>query len=421
MKPQVAISQQNRFGTFSGITPIERIEAAGEHAPNGASAELPAYRGAGAKEGPVQSMVPDIVINGRFLTQVTAGVQRFAIETTHAIDRLLDEPAYAGLKGHITLQAPRSGRDFPLKNIRVERSGLTRGYVWEQLEFPLRSIGKLQLNLAMLGPVLKSYQVLVIHDTSTKARPEAFSRNFVMAYDLIVPRAARRADLVVSVSEFSRSEMQKYYGLDPARIPICYEGSDHILRHTPDESILDRLNLRSRPFFLGCGIYALNKNLEGAVEALRRANIKDAVLVATGTRRPDVHDKISKIQDSLLIDSGQISDGELRALYEHALALVYPSNYEGFGLPPLEAMQCGCPAIVSDHPVLVEIGGDATLRCGVNDIDSLADAMKAVYDDPALRETLRQKGFRHAQMFTWERTARILLDLCLEVANRRGR
>lgn len=363
--------------------------------------------------------MPDIAINGRFLTQITAGVQRFAIETTHAIDRLLDDPDYAALKGHVELQSPRTGRDFPMKNIRLVRSGLTSGYLWEQIEFPLRSIGKLQLNLAMLGPVLKSHQVLVIHDTSTKAMPEGFSRAFVAAYDLIVPNAARRADLVVSVSEFSRSEMQKYYGLDPSRIPICYEGSDHILRHKPDDSILDRLGLRNRPYFLGCGIYALNKNLDGTLAALKKAGLNDAVLVATGKRRLDVHDKIASVRDPQLIDSDLVSDSELRALYDHALALVYPSTYEGFGLPPLEAMQCGCPAIVSDHPVLIEIGGDATLRCGVNDIDSLAAAMRAVYEDPALRESLKQKGFKHAQRFTWEKTARILLDLCLAVASRR--
>ncbi len=140
--------------------------------------------------------------------------------------------------------------------------------------------------------------------------------------------------------------------------------------------------------------------------------------MATGTRRPDVHDKIANIRDDRLIDTGLISDSQLRALYDHALALVYPSSYEGFGLPPLEAMQCGCPAIVSDHPVLVEIGGDATLQCSINDTDSLASAMRAVYSDPALRESLRQKGFKHAQLFTWEKTARILLDLCLEVAKR---
>ncbi len=137
---------------------------------------------------------------------------------------------------------------------------------------------------------------------------------------------------------------------------------------------------------MGVGIYALNKNLGGTLAALKKAELKDAVLVATGKRRVDVHDKLAAIKDDLLVDTGHITDGELRALYDHALALVYPSTYEGFGLPPLEAMQCGCPAIVSDHEVLVEIGGDATLRCGVNDIDSLAAAMKAVYSTGAPRE-----------------------------------
>lgn len=364
---------------------------------------------------------PDIVINGRFLTQLTAGVQRFAIETVRAMDKVLDEPAYAKLKGHVELQAPKSGRDFPLKNIRLNRSGFSSGYLWEQIEFPLRTIGKLQLNLCMLGPVLKRRQVLVIHDTSTKAMPEGFSKSFVAAYGFIIPNAARMADLVVSVSDFSRREMQKYYGLDPKKIPICYEGSDHILAHAPDDAILDKLNLRNRPYFLGVGIYALNKNLNGTLAALKKAGLTDVPLVATGKRRIDVHNQLASVRDDNLVDTGHITDNELRALYDHALALVYPSTYEGFGLPPLEAMQCGCPAIVSDHDVLVEIGGDATLRCGVNDVDSLAAAMKAVYSDPVLREKLKVAGLKHAQLYTWDKTARILLDLCLEVGAKHGR
>ena len=364
---------------------------------------------------------PDIVINGRFLTQLTAGVQRFAIETVRAMDKVLDEPAYADLKGRVELQAPKSGRDFPLKNIRLNRSGFSKGYLWEQIEFPLRTIGKLQLNLCMLGPILKRRQVLVIHDTSTKAMPEGFSKSFVAAYDFIIPNAARNADLVVSVSDFSRREMQKYYGLDPKRIPICYEGSDHILAHAPDDGILDKLNLRSRSYFLGVGIYALNKNLPGTLAALNKTGIKNVPLVATGKRRLDVHNKLEMISDDSLVDTGHITDNELRALYDHALALVYPSTYEGFGLPPLEAMQCGCPVIVSDQEVLVEIGGDATLRCGMNDVDSLAAAMTAIYSDPALREKLKAAGLKHAQLYTWDKTARILLDLCLKVGAKYGR
>jgi glycosyltransferase involved in cell wall biosynthesis len=369
----------------------------------------------------MSSATTDIVINGRFLTQAVAGVQRFAIETVKAMDHCLDDSDFSDLRGHVELQAPRSGRDFPLRNIRLNRNGITSGYLWEQIELPIRTIGKLQLNLCMLGSILKRRQVIVVHDTSTKAFPQGFSRSFVAAYDVIIPAATRSADLVVSVSDFSRREMQKYYGLDPNRIPICYEGSDHIKAQPADDAILDRLNLRNRPYFLGVGIYAYNKNLTGTFAALQRANLKDAVLVATGRRRADIHGTLPSISDEKLVDTGHITDGELRALYEHALALVYPSTYEGFGLPPLEAMQCGCPAIVSDHEVLIEIGGDATLRCSTNDIDGIAAAMKAVYDDPALRANLKEKGLRHAQRFTWDKTARILLDLCRQVAARNAR
>jgi glycosyltransferase involved in cell wall biosynthesis len=110
----------------------------------------------------------------------------------------------------------------------------------------------------------------------------------------------------------------------------------------------------------------------------------------------------------------------LRSLYEHALAMVYPSFYEGFGLPPVEAMQCGCPVIVSDQEALVEIGGDATLRCGMNDVDGLAKHMRAIYSDPALRAKLKAAGLQHVKRYTWEKTARVLLDLCVEVAARRA-
>lgn len=365
-------------------------------------------------------MPPDIVINGRFLTQLTAGVQRFAVETVKAMDKCLDEPRYASLKGRVELQAPRTARDMALSNIRLNRSGRLSGYAWEQIEFPVRCGRRLMLNLCMLGPIVKRHQILVVHDTSTRAMPHAFSKSFVAAYDVIVPAACRRADLVVSVSDFSRREMQKYYGLDAANIPVCYEGCDHITSHPADNAIVEKLGLAGRPFFLGVGINAPNKNLESAIAALHKAGLPDALLVVTGNRAVTVHDHLPSVAYDNVITTGHISDGQLRALYEHALAMVYPSLYEGFGLPPLEAMQCGCPAIVSDQPALVEIGGSAALRCGMHDVDGLARHMRDVYSDPDLRRRLKDAGLQHARNFTWDKTARRLLDLCIEVGERRA-
>lgn len=194
-----------------------------------------------------------IAINGRFLTQRSSGVQRFAMETITAIDALLDGE-YAALKGRIELLAPLKARDFPLKNIPLRRAGLFSGYLWEQIEFPLHAVGSLLLNLCMLGPLAAKHQIVVVHDATVRALPENFSARFRAAYGFLLPRLCRRADLVVTVSEFSRREIGKWYGADVGKIPVCYEGSDHITAVDADPTVLCRLGLVGRKFFLGVGI-----------------------------------------------------------------------------------------------------------------------------------------------------------------------
>jgi glycosyltransferase involved in cell wall biosynthesis len=109
-----------------------------------------------------------------------------------------------------------------------------------------------------------------------------------------------------------------------------------------------------------------------------------------------------------------VNDRELRALYEHALALVFPSRYEGFGLPPIEAMMCGCPVIISDQPALVEVGGGATLGCGMDDVAGLARLMRELHENDALRGKLAAAGRERAARYTWAAAARRLLDHCIE-------
>ena len=105
----------------------------------------------------------------------------------------------------------------------------------------------------------------------------------------------------------------------------------------------------------------------------------------------------------------------MRTLYEHALGLVYPSRYEGFGLPPVEAMTCGCPVVISDQPALLEVCDGAALHCGVDDVPELARHLRALNSDVALRAKLAAAGKERARRFTWAATARHLVDHCLEV------
>lgn len=358
---------------------------------------------------------PRIVINGRFLTQKTWGVQRFAIETVHAIDTLLDTDAYRALKGRVEIIAPPQARDFPLRNIPLRRAGYFSGYVWEQFELPLHASGRLLLNLCMLGPLLTRHQILVVHDATVRALPDNFSPRFRAAYGFLIPRLCARADLVVTVSEFSRQEIGKWYGADIGKIPICYEGGDHISATTADPTALDRFGLRDKKFFLGVGVTSSNKNIEMVLAAFRQAKLGDTLLVLTGESSVSVHGRLTDVQSENVRKVGHVSDPDLRTLYEHALALTYPSRYEGFGLPPQEAMNCGCPVIISDQPALVEISGAAALQCGVDDVAALTRLMREVHSDPALRERLKFAGLECARHFTWRKTAQNLLDHCLKV------
>jgi glycosyltransferase involved in cell wall biosynthesis len=367
---------------------------------------------------PIVGAPPRIAINGRFLTQRASGVQRFAIEAIKAIDALLERD-YAALKGRVELLAPRKARDFQLKNIPLRRVGFFSGYAWEQFEFPIHAAGRLLLNLCMLGPLMARHQILVVHDATARALPENFSARFRAAYGFLLPRLCRRAELVVTVSDFSRREIGKWYGADIGKMPVCYEGGDHITAVATDPAVLRRLDLVGRKFFLGVGVDSANKNIATVVAAFHKAELGDTVLVLTGGRDPKVFGQIKHIQSEGVRMVGFISDSELRTLYEHALALAFPSFYEGFGLPPLEAMTCGCPVIISEQPALSEVCGDAALRCRADDAAQIMQYMQALHGDPGLRARLVAAGKERARRFTWDSTARFLLDHCLALGAKR--
>ncbi len=357
-------------------------------------------------------MQQKIVINGRFLTQRMVGVQRFAIEVIKVIDGLIESGEYASLEGRVEILAPRAARDFPLRHIPVRRCGIGGSYFWEQLMLPYYASGSLLLNFCSLGPVVTRDQIVVIHDATPKARPQNFTPLFCALYNFLIPRLCQRARAIGTVSEFSRSELGKWYGANTSKIEVCYVGADHISRIVPDHSIIEKLGLEGKKFFLGVGA-GNNKNAETVIAAMEKAGLDDTLLMVTGYRNAKVNGQEVKIESDNLRPTGYVTDQELRSLMEHALALVSPSRYEGFGLPPVEGMVVGCPAIVSDTPAMVEICGDAALHCDADDVDGLAGLLRTVHDDPEKRAELIAAGRARAARYTWDSTARILVRLCL--------
>jgi glycosyltransferase involved in cell wall biosynthesis len=363
--------------------------------------------------------MPTLHINGRFVTQRQTGVQRFAIETVRAIDASLADPAIAAQWPTVVFWVPPGAKAPPFKHIAVRTTGrfFKSGYGWEQVDLALASRDGVLLNLCNLGPVTKRRQVVVVHDATPWVSPQSFRFAFRLAYKILVPLLGRVARRIVAISDFSRREIAHWYSIPYDRIALCSEGADHILTQAAQPAILERHGLTGTPYFLAVGVGSPNKNIDLVLAAFARADLPaNARLVLTGKRDDRVHPAGDIRASDRVAHLGFVDDGELRALYEAALALIYPSRYEGFGLPPVEAMACGCPVVISDQPALLETSGsgDAALICGMDDADGLAGILSRLAQDGALRADLSARGLRHVRRFQWSHTAQALLGYCRE-------
>jgi len=353
-----------------------------------------------------------VFINGRFLTQRTTGVQRYAWEIVRALDTLLCNREASHLK--FVLLIPKSGQPPSwLRSIESRVVGRLTGQLWEQLELPRYSRQGISLNLCNTAPLVARSVVVTIHDAGVFAVPQAYSSPFRTWYRLLHPQLGRRAIQIVTVSRFSQSQLVRYAAMDPTRIAIIPNGGEHILSSPGDPSVLERLRLRRR-YILAVSSQSPHKNLGAVLSAVAQMGDRDFDVVFAGGSNPRVfREGLQGAGEARL--AGYVTDAELRALYENAECFVYPSLYEGFGLPPLEAMTCGCPVIVSRVASLPEVCGDAAVYCDPEDSQDIACQIGTVLSDAELRADLRRRGVERAKLFTWNHAAGALLKL-LETA-----
>ena len=215
------------------------------------------------------------------------------------------------------------------------------------------------MSLGNTAPVLAgSRQVVVIHDAGVFDTPESYSLRFRAWYKTLHRGLVRTGAHMVTVSKYSRDRIAARLGLDPARITVMYEGADHIVRATPDTGVLQRNGLHPRQFALVVGSLAAHKNLTALTEAATALQRRGIAVAIAGGFNPEVFQG-TPAAGAGVRQLGRVTDAELRALYESAVCLLFPSRYEGFGLPPVEAMICGCPVLASGGGAVEEICGDA--------------------------------------------------------------
>jgi len=350
----------------------------------------------------------DIDFNGRFLTRTPTGVDRFARETLRALDELLLlEPCLrAGRRFRLLVPPDVRGR-MDLQVIDWAPVGRCRGPLWEQVELPWHARGRTLVSLCNAAPLVLRNQLVVIHDAATQRVPASFGRGFRVWYRVMIPWLYRRAQQVATVSEFSRADLQAVYG-QRDEVLVLPEGTDHMSRIISDPAILQRHGLKARPFVLGVSSLTHHKNFRLIVDALPHLKDLDMDVVVAGMRNPAVF--ASATLPPQVKHVGYVSDGELKALLEHAACFVFPSLYEGYGLPPTEAMACGCPVISSNAASLPEVCGDAAAYFDPTDPLALAGELRQVLTDPLHRAQLKSKGLLRGASMLWTNTARGLLN-----------
>ncbi len=350
-----------------------------------------------------------IYINGRFLTQQTTGVQRFAREILRAVDTLLASERSARKHSLALLTPPGATPPAGLREIESRPVGRLQGQAWEQLDLPRYTRDGFSLNLCNTAPLRGSSTIVTIHDAGVFAIPEAYSRPFRTWYRLLHPQLGRRAVHMLTVSEFSRAELSRYLGIAGDRFTVIPNGGEHILRDPADKGILRRLGL-SRRYVLAVSSHSAHKNFAGIQAAVQHMRGQDFTLVFAGGANSRIFNPGEAPAGESVV-TGRVTDAELRALYENAECFVYPSFYEGFGLPPLEAMTCGCPVVVSRAASLPEVCGNAAVYCDPNDPADIGRALDEVLQSAELRSDLRRRGEERAAQFTWSHSGTALLHL----------
>lgn len=338
------------------------------------------------------------IINGRFLTQNLTGVHRYAYEICCALHYL---------NFNFIVVAPKEIKSSYKCPFTVVKTGRTRSHLWEQIELPLyvkkHYKGAVLINLTGIGSLIHNNIVTTIHDLSFLENPKWFSKSYYLLYKFLTPRVAKKAKKIITVSNFSKKEIIDKLGIKQEKISVIYNA-------VSDKLVLNDTSQREK-VILSVSSLEPRKNFGKLLEAFNKLVNSDYKLIIVG-KQNKVFGAVNLSDTNENIEfTGYISDEELTALYHKACAFVYPSLYEGFGIPNLEAMNNGCPVITSDIPAHKEVCGEAAIYFSPLNADDLLIKMQQLINDDRKIKEMVNKGYERAKFFSWEKSAKQLITV----------
>lgn len=351
-----------------------------------------------------------IYINGRFLTQNITGVQRYAIEIVKALDKYLDDNKLND-KYKFEIVCPKNIKQkLILKNIEIKKIGSLKGHLWEQIELPLYVKNKLLFNFCNCAPLVKKNQIVTIHDVAVCAVPYAYSKLFRIWYKFMYRVLTSRLKKIFTVSEFSKKELNKYFNISLGKIEVTYNGIDHMKNVQPNENIFSKFSIEKNNYVLAVSSLNPSKNFKLILETAKISPEFNFV-IAGGTNSTVFKEQGLEITSNVKF-IGYVSDEELVALYKYASCFVYPSIYEGFGIPPLEAMYFNCPVILSNIEVFKEIYMDSVLYCSISDRYILKEKILMLLEKEEIKYNLLKKTKFILNKFCWKDIIYVFVNYC---------
>lgn len=344
-----------------------------------------------------------IFINAKFLCENLTGIGRFSVEISKQL-----KTSYPNL---VFVAPPNIVLTEIAEELGVETFGIFTGALWEQLELPLylkKHKNPLLLNLTNTAPIFYKNQINTIHDITSIKHPNWYSKKAALYYKFLLPHVAKNCKNLLTVSNYVKKDLITFFKIDPNNIFIVPNAVSEVFKENKTISTFDY------KYILAVGSIDPRKNLVRLINAFSKLENKTIKLILVGQK----HKSFSEIKfDSTkekyknIVFTGYISDSELVNYYKNAELFIFPSLEEGFGIPPLEAMSCNCPVLVSNLSSMPEVCKDAAIYFNPYDTEDLWQKMNFVLQDTELLADLKEKGKKRAAIFCWQKSALIINDL----------
>ena len=371
-------------------------------------------------------------IEGRNLQGKRFGVGRYLVNLLRQFASIGGENRYL-----VYLSEPIEPLDFSSSAINYVNLGKAPSIMWRHLRLPLamrRDKIDLHFSPSYFLPLIKVCpSVVVIHDIISKVHPEWFVRDRRLLFEDLFLREVRRAERIVTVSEYSKRDIVEVLKVDASKVVAVPNAPDEIFRPVEDEQALrevrERYGLREG-FIFTVGAIHTRRNLIRLIEAVALAEKKlrsELQLLVIGEPAPfsppvDLRGAARRCGlEERMVHVEYVSDQDLLLLYNACGLFAYPSLYEGFGLPVIEAMACGTPVACSRATSLPEVAGEAAVYFDPNDAEDIAEALVKILSSEELKRELSRAGIERASTFSWRRTAEEILGVFEEIVGQGAR